>query len=79
MRKVCLVKKFIIDTQKLGKSWKGAYLGTRIPHSILVQNLLPIEIKILFPKLAMRISVPHKLWTTIERGIIDSHTNHLQA
>ena len=35
------------------ESWQRVHLGTRIPHSILVHDLLAIEIRILFLKLAM--------------------------
>ena len=42
-----------IQTQKLGKCWKGPCLGIRIPHSILVHNLHAIDVKILTLKLTM--------------------------
>ena len=36
-----------------GKCWETASLGTRIPNSILVHDLLAIETKILFLKRTM--------------------------
>ena len=50
-----------------------------IPNSILVHSVLAIEIKILFPELIMEILIPHKSWTRMERGILDSHADTLQA
>ena len=44
--------------------------GQRIPHSILVNNLLAIEIKILSLKLIMGLN----LWTRMELSILDSDT-----
>ena len=82
MRKFCLFDlkilfpfTFIILTQKLGKCLYEKCLGARIPHSILVYNLLAIEIKILFLKLTMSTSMPLESWTRMELGIFDSHTN----
>ena len=54
-------------------------LGARIPHSVLVCDLLAIEIETLFLKLVIYTSMPHKSWTRMECGILDSHTDPLQA
>ena len=43
--------------------------GTKIPHSIVIHDLPSIEIRILFLKLAMQTSMPHKSWTRMECGI----------
>ena len=40
---------------EIRKMLERACLGTRIPHSILVNNLLTIEIKILFLTLTMQL------------------------
>ena len=50
-----------------------ACFAMRIPHSILFHNLLVIEIKNLL-KLKMHSSTPHKSWTRMECGILDSDT-----
>ena len=42
--------------------------GTRIPYSILVHNLLAIEIKIQVLKLTMQTSMLQKKWTRMECG-----------
>ena len=61
---------------EIRKCRKGACLGARIPHSILVHNFLTIEVKILFLTLMMKTLMPHKQWTRMQLGIFDSHTNH---
>ena len=42
----------LIDPE-IRNCWYRAYLGTKIPHSILLYNLPSIEIQILYLKLAM--------------------------
>ena len=54
-------------------------LGKRIPHSVLAHDLLVIENETLFLKLVMYTPMPHKSWTRMEHGIVDSHTNLSQA
>ena len=57
---------------------KGMF-ETTVPHSILVHNLPSIEIQIPYLKLAIQASMPHKSWTIMECGIVDSHKNPLQV
>ena len=68
----------LIDPEMRKILEKGMF-GSKIPHSILVHYLPPIEIRITFLKLAMQTSMLHKSWTRMERGILDSHTDPLQA
>ena len=64
--------------REIRKCWKRVCLGTKIPHSILVNNLLTIEIRSLFLKLTRQRSMSHKSWNRMECGILDSHTNLVQ-
>ena len=64
---------------EIRKCLKGACLGTKIPNTILVHNLLTIEVKVLFLKLTILTSMPHKSWARMERGIFYSYTIPLQA
>ena len=66
------------ENLKLGKCWKEHVLRSRIPHSILVHDLLTIGITIQFLKLTIALNVNFnviKSWTRMERGFHDSHTN----
>ena len=54
-------------------------LETKVLNSILVHDLPSIEIQSLHLKLEMQTSMLHKSWTKMERGILDSHKNPLQA
>ena len=49
----CLVISLIFMTQKLENCLQGAYMGTRIPRSILVRDLLATVLKIQFRKLTV--------------------------
>ena len=68
-----------LTSLEMRKMLERHVLGTTVPHSILVHNLLSIEIRIQHLKLAMQTSMPHKSWTRMECGILDSLTNPLQA
>ena len=72
MKKFCLVK-------LLRNMPVRACLRTKTPHSILVHDLLAIEIKIPFLKQIMSTSIliMDESWT--RRGIVDSRTNSLPA
>ena len=43
MKKCCLVISLILQDQKLGKCWKRVCMGTKVPHSILVHDVLAIK------------------------------------
>ena len=74
MRKFCLIKSIIIQTEKLVKCLRTASLGTKIPHTTLVFDLLATQIKMTFLTLTMYTLMPHKSWTRMSLGILDSHT-----
>ena len=62
MRKVCLVKSRIFMTKRF--VWES-----RIPRSILVQDLCGIEVCIASLRHRMQISIEGKSWTRMECGI----------
>ena len=55
---------------------KRGSVGTKIPHSILVHDLLAIQVKSISET---DNGMSNKSLTRMERGIIYSHTNPLQA
>ena len=61
-----------IDAEIRKKLNMGLY-GKSIPHSLLVHELLAVEIKILFLKLT------NAEWSKMERGILNSYVNTVQA
>ena len=63
------------ETRKLVVN--GKFANEHIP--CWSNDLLAVRIEILFKKLTMYTSMPHKSWTSMERGILDSHTDPLQA
>ena len=48
MLEVVLVKCIIFKTEELEKFFRGACIGKRIPRSVLIHDLLAIEIKFYF-------------------------------
>ena len=68
MIKFCVVRSLSHLDPDTRKMLVRACLGERV-HNVLVHNLLAMEIKILFLKLTMWNSTPHKSWTGIERTI----------
>ena len=53
MKKFCVVNRSTFRPRNKENTGKGACLGTMVPHSFLVHNLLAIQTKALFLKQKM--------------------------